>query len=83
MQQKALKDVLTNEFRDRIKVVEKMDRGVTGNFEVTIVETGKLIHSESHCSTQISVRKCSSRGWDGRWRLRTYRFFYGMTEIFE
>jgi selT/selW/selH-like putative selenoprotein len=46
MQQKALKDVLTNEFRDRIKVNEKMDRGVTGNFEVTIVETGKLIHSK-------------------------------------
>jgi len=41
-----LKDVLTNEFRDRIKVVEKMDRGTTGNFEVTIVETGKLIHTK-------------------------------------
>ena len=23
-----------------------MDRGTTGNFEVTIVETGKLIHSK-------------------------------------
>lgn len=41
-----MKDVLTNEFRDRIKVVEKMDRGTTGNFEVTIVETGKLIHTK-------------------------------------
>lgn len=25
---------------------EQMDRGVTGNFEVTIVDTGKLLHSK-------------------------------------
>jgi selT/selW/selH-like putative selenoprotein len=43
---RALKDFLSKEFRDLIKVNEQMDRGVTGNFEVTIVDTGKLIHSK-------------------------------------
>ena len=44
---RALKDFLDKEFHDLIRVNERMDRGVTGNFEVTIVETGKLIHSKS------------------------------------
>ena len=30
-----------------MRVNERMDRGVTGNFEVTIADTGKLIHSKS------------------------------------
>jgi selT/selW/selH-like putative selenoprotein len=43
---RALKDFLIKEFRDQIRVKEQMDRDVTGNFEVTIVDTGRLIHSK-------------------------------------
>jgi hypothetical protein len=44
---RALKDFLNEKFRDLIRVSKRMDRGVTGNFGVTIVDTGKLLHSKS------------------------------------
>ena len=44
--QRALKDFLKQEFRDLIQVNEQMDRGITGALEVTILNTGKLIHSK-------------------------------------
>ncbi|KAL3807981.1 hypothetical protein ACHAXA_000951 [Cyclostephanos tholiformis] len=43
---RALKDYLNQEFRDLIQVNEQRDAGITGNFEVTIVNTGKVIHSK-------------------------------------
>ena len=42
----ALRDYLKQTFGNTIKIVESMDRGITGNFEVTIVENGTLIHSK-------------------------------------
>eukprot|EP01082_Thalassiosira_pseudonana_P003420 g3161.t1 g3161 contig12:1539913-1540281(+) len=42
----ALKDFLKSEFGDLIAIQEKMDRGITGNFEVIIVNTNTLIHSK-------------------------------------
>jgi hypothetical protein len=44
--QRALKDFLIQEFRDLIQVNEQRDRGITGNLEVTILNTGKVIHSK-------------------------------------
>lgn len=44
--QRALKDFLSREFRDLIQVNEQRDRGITGNMEVFILNTGKLIHSK-------------------------------------
>ena len=41
----ALKDFLRQEFGDLIAVEELMDRGITGNFEVIIVNTNTLVHS--------------------------------------
>lgn len=39
-----------------MKFTEKPDRGTTGNFEITIAETGQLIHSKKQgkgkCETQ-------------------------------
>lgn len=42
----ALRDYLKQTFGNTIKIVESMDRGITGNFEVSIVESGQLIHSK-------------------------------------
>jgi len=39
---------LKQEFGDIILVDELMDRGITGNFEVMIVNTNTLIHSKRH-----------------------------------
>ena len=33
-------------FADQIEVIGKPDRSVTGNFEVTVKETGQLLHSK-------------------------------------
>ena len=41
-----LRDYLKREFGDLILVEEMMDRGITGNFEVIIVNTNTLIHSK-------------------------------------
>ena len=44
----ALKDFLKKEFGDLITIQELMDRGITGNFEVIIVNTNTLVHSKKH-----------------------------------
>ena len=43
-----LRDYLKKEFGDLINVEEEKDRGITGNFEVIIVNTNTLIHSKRH-----------------------------------
>ena len=43
-----LRDYLKQVFGDLIIVEEMMDRGITGNFEVVIVNTNALIHSKRH-----------------------------------
>lgn len=42
----ALRNYLKQEFGDIIAIQEQMDRGITGNFEVVIVNTNTLIHSK-------------------------------------
>jgi len=42
----ALRNYLKQEFGDLILLQEQMDRGITGNFEVVIVNTNTLIHSK-------------------------------------
>ncbi|CAK9062863.1 Selenoprotein W, partial [Durusdinium trenchii] len=53
---RALAAELREEFGDAVKVVPREDPGVTGNFEVTLVETGELIHSK----TKRGQGKCES-----------------------
>ena len=44
---RALREYLLKQpFASQIQVLEKMDRGVTGNFEVVILNTGEIIHSK-------------------------------------
>mmetsp|Transcript_16461 Transcript_16461/g.29148 ORF Transcript_16461/g.29148 Transcript_16461/m.29148 type:complete len:88 (+) Transcript_16461:27-290(+) len=43
----SLKGQLENEFGNDISFIPSEDKGATGNFEITIVETGKLIHSKT------------------------------------
>ena len=47
---------MTQEFKDLIAVTEQADRGITGNFDVTIVNTNTLIHSKK----QLGQGKCES-----------------------
>lgn len=42
----ALKVALEREFPGEITVIGLQDRGTSGNFEVTIEETGEVIHSK-------------------------------------
>jgi hypothetical protein len=42
-----LRDFLTSHLGDRIEWIPKEDRRITGNFEVTVVETGQLLHSKT------------------------------------
>ena len=43
----ALKDFLvTQPFASDINFIAERDSGVTGNFEIKIIETGELIHSK-------------------------------------
>jgi hypothetical protein len=42
---KALSEYLSSQLGDKIEVVGMRDRGVTGNFEVTVPDTGKVLHS--------------------------------------
>ena len=44
----ALRDFLKREFGDLIAIQDRMDRGITGNFEVVIVNSNTLIHSKRH-----------------------------------
>jgi hypothetical protein len=41
-----LKQKLEAEFGSKVEVVRKRDAGVTGNFEVRILNNGALIHSK-------------------------------------
>ena len=43
----ALTPVLEAEFPGQIKISPLKDPGTTGNFEITLMETGELIHSKS------------------------------------
>ncbi len=46
----------TQPFASDIQIKEIADPGATGNFEVRIVETGQLIHS----NTQRGMGKCNT-----------------------
>lgn len=41
-----MKSFLDSELGNQIEVLPLEDRGVTGNFEVTVVGTGELLHSK-------------------------------------
>jgi len=43
----ALRDFLSTQV-PQVKVFPKEDKGVTGNFEVTVVGTGQVLHSKRH-----------------------------------
>jgi hypothetical protein len=46
---KGLREFLSSQsFASKINVIGLEDRGVTGNFEITIKETGEVIHSKKH-----------------------------------
>ena len=46
-QYRGLREFLAKQsFADRIEVIPKEDRGVTGNFEVTGKSTGEVLHSK-------------------------------------
>ena len=53
-----LRDFLISQLGDQIEVLPKEDRGVTGNFEVTVLETGQVLHSK----TKMGQGKATSRG---------------------
>jgi selT/selW/selH-like putative selenoprotein len=42
-----LKDILISEFDTDVQIILSADQGKTGNFEVTIENTGELIHSKT------------------------------------
>jgi hypothetical protein len=42
-----LEDILQQEFGDQVQVVAQRDPRVSGRFEVTIMNNGKLIHSRA------------------------------------
>lgn len=46
----ALKDFLSKQpkLANRVAVIGKKDSTVTGNFEVTVTETGEVLHSKRH-----------------------------------
>ena len=43
---RSLRDFLTSHLGDQIELIPKVDRGTTGNFEVTVVASGQLLHSK-------------------------------------
>lgn len=47
---RALKDFLSSQpsVNSKIELIPKEDRMVTGNFEVTVLETGQVLHSKRH-----------------------------------
>jgi len=48
-QYQALARFLSAQFSDQeVEVIGKMDRGITGNFEVTTVDSGTVLHSKRH-----------------------------------
>lgn len=53
----ALRNYLKQEFGDLIVVEELMDRGITGNFEVVILNTNTLIHSKRQGKAESSREK--------------------------
>jgi hypothetical protein len=44
-----------------LKVIGKEDRGATGNFEVTVVGTGQVVHSKRHAGQGRAESEASKR----------------------
>ena len=44
---RGLRDFLESQLGDRIQIIPKEDHGTTGNFEVSVLETGQLLHSKT------------------------------------
>lgn len=44
---RSLRDFLTSHLGDQVELIPKEDHRITGNFEVTVVETGQLLHSKT------------------------------------
>ena len=44
---RGLKAVLEQEFGDDVEIIDRVDDGKTGNFEVRIQQTGDLVHSKT------------------------------------
>ena len=42
----GLANFLTSRLSDRIEVIPVEDPGISGNFEVTVLDTGELLHSK-------------------------------------
>jgi hypothetical protein len=42
---KALSEYLSSQLGDKVEMVGVADRGVTGNFEVTVATSGQILHS--------------------------------------
>ena len=55
---RGLRDFLESQLGDRIQLIPKEDRGVTGNFEVSVLETGQLLHSK----TKMRQGKATTEG---------------------
>jgi hypothetical protein len=59
----GLRDFLNSQssIANRIEVIGKKDPMITGNFEVTVVETGQVLHSKKHAgqgkATTMAERK--------------------------
>jgi hypothetical protein len=45
-QYEDLRTYLERKLGDKIEVVAKKDKKITGNFEVSVVKTGEMIHSK-------------------------------------
>ena len=54
----GLRDFLVSQLGDRIEILPKKDRRATGNFEVSVVETGQLLHSK----TTMGQGKATTQG---------------------
>ena len=44
---KSLRDFLRSKLGQSIEVIDKEDSGITGNFEVTVLETGQVLYSKT------------------------------------
>ena len=51
----SLKEALDAAFPDKIEYYPVKDIGTTGNFEITILQTGKLVHSK-----RMGLGRCES-----------------------
>jgi selT/selW/selH-like putative selenoprotein len=68
---RSLQEILENEYDGNIRIEFERDPGSTGNFEVTLLNTGALIHSkkaglgrcESSKETQVGLRVALRATW--------------------